>query len=79
MIVFKLERERPASCTSGGSLYYVKDRHLRCYDFATERDNPLIVTRRFALSLAFGTVSEAKSACRIPTNLRLAECVTDDS
>ena len=48
MIVFKLERERPASCTSGGSLYYVKDRHLRCYDFASERDNPIIVTRRLS-------------------------------
>jgi len=33
MIVFKLERERPAYSTHGGMLYYVKDRYLRVYDF----------------------------------------------
>ena len=46
MIVFKLERERPAYSTSGGLLYYVKDRYLRTYDFATQRDNPLVIVRR---------------------------------
>ncbi|XP_024526944.1 coatomer subunit alpha-1 [Selaginella moellendorffii] len=46
MIVFKLERERPAYTVSGGVLYYVKERHLRTYDFATGKDNPLIAIRR---------------------------------
>ncbi|KAG1674856.1 hypothetical protein FOA52_015244 [Chlamydomonas sp. UWO 241] len=46
MIVFKLERERPAYSTHQGTLYYVKDRYLRTYDFATQRDNPLISVRR---------------------------------
>ena len=46
MIVFKLERERPACATHAGSLYYVKDRHLRCYDFASQRDTALITIRR---------------------------------
>ena len=46
MIVFKLERERPACATFQGTLYYVKDRYLRTYDFATQRDNPLISIRR---------------------------------
>merc|ERR1719199_1434046 len=46
MIVFKLERERPAYHTHGGLLYYVKDRYLRTYDFAKQRDNPLISIRR---------------------------------
>eukprot|EP00798_Chlamydomonas_sp_ICE-L_P024536 gene24537-10141_t len=46
MIVFKLERERPAHCTYQGILYYVKDRYLRTYDFATQRDNPLISIKR---------------------------------
>ncbi len=45
MIVFKLERERPAYATSGGVLYYVKDRYLRSYDYATQRDSPLITVR----------------------------------
>ncbi len=46
MIVFKLERERPAFAVSGGVLYYIKDRYLRAYDYASQRDNPLIAIRR---------------------------------
>eukprot|EP00898_Chlorokybus_atmophyticus_P004028 jgi/Chlat1/4626/Chrsp3S05583 len=46
MIVFKLERERPAYATHGTALYYIKDRYLRSYDYATGRDNPLISVRR---------------------------------
>ncbi len=46
MIVFKLERERPAFSVHQNVLYYVKDRYLRTYDFATQRDNPLIAIRR---------------------------------
>ncbi|GLJ14128.1 hypothetical protein SUGI_0226690 [Cryptomeria japonica] len=42
---FKLERERPAYDVSGGSLLYIKDRFLRTYDFATQKDNPLIPIR----------------------------------
>jgi coatomer protein complex subunit alpha (xenin) len=34
MIVFKLERERPAYALHGNTLYYVKDRYLRTYDLA---------------------------------------------
>lgn len=46
MIVFKLERERPSYAVHGGTLYFVKERYLRTYDFATARDNPLISIRR---------------------------------
>lgn len=46
MIVFKLERERPAYALHGSTLLYVKDRYLRTYDLATGRDNPLIALRR---------------------------------
>eukprot|EP00197_Chlamydomonas_leiostraca_P002770 CAMPEP_0202857082 /NCGR_PEP_ID=MMETSP1391-20130828/157_1 /ASSEMBLY_ACC=CAM_ASM_000867 /TAXON_ID=1034604 /ORGANISM="Chlamydomonas leiostraca, Strain SAG 11-49" /LENGTH=1227 /DNA_ID=CAMNT_0049535841 /DNA_START=68 /DNA_END=3751 /DNA_ORIENTATION=+ len=46
MIVFKLERERPAYSTHANVLYYVKDRYLRTYDFQSQRDNPLISIRR---------------------------------
>lgn len=44
--MFKLERERPAYATHGETLYYVKERHLRSYDFSSQRDSPLISIRR---------------------------------
>lgn len=50
MIVFKLERERPAYATHGGMLFYVKERHLRSYDFTNQRDTPLISIRRLGSS-----------------------------
>lgn len=46
MVVFKLERERPAFSSYGTSLYYIKDRYIRSYDFATKADNPLTALRR---------------------------------
>ncbi|ETE64794.1 Coatomer subunit alpha, partial [Ophiophagus hannah] len=38
MIVFKLERERPAYAVHGNMLYYVKDRFLRQLDFNSSKD-----------------------------------------
>nr|GMD96241.1 coatomer subunit alpha-1-like [Ipomoea batatas] len=46
MIVFKLERERPAFSVSGDSLFYVKDRFLRVYEYSTQKDTQLIPIRR---------------------------------
>ncbi|PKA59576.1 Coatomer subunit alpha-3 [Apostasia shenzhenica] len=46
MIVFKLERERPAFSVSGDFLYYVKDRFLRLYEFSSQRDNQVVPIRR---------------------------------
>ncbi|CAD7703860.1 unnamed protein product [Ostreobium quekettii] len=46
MTVFKLERERPPYAAHGDTLYYVKDRYLRRYDFKTQRDNPVISIRK---------------------------------
>lgn len=46
MIVFKLERERPAYATHGGMLYYVKDKHLRSYDFTNQRDTNVLTLKR---------------------------------
>ena len=51
MIVFKLERERPAYAQHQGTLYYVKDRYLRAYDYGSNRDNPLISVRSATFSL----------------------------
>ncbi|CAA2953106.1 coatomer subunit alpha-1-like [Olea europaea subsp. europaea] len=46
MIVFKLERERPAFSVSGDSLFYVKDRFLRVYEYSIQKDTQLIPIRR---------------------------------
>ncbi|GLJ14131.1 hypothetical protein SUGI_0226730 [Cryptomeria japonica] len=41
----KLEIEMPAYVVFGGLLLYIKDRFLRTYHFATQKDNPLIPIR----------------------------------
>ena len=48
MIVFKLERERPAADLhkEGDKLYYVKGRELLVYDFQRGREQPLANLRR---------------------------------
>ncbi|KAJ4756231.1 Coatomer subunit alpha [Rhynchospora pubera] len=46
MIVFKLERERPAFAVSGDSLLFVKDRFLRSFEFSSGKDTQLIPIRR---------------------------------
>ncbi|URE07335.1 hypothetical protein MUK42_20287 [Musa troglodytarum] len=46
MIVFKLERERPAFSVSGDTLFYVKDRFLRLYEFSTQKDNQVVPIRK---------------------------------
>ncbi|PKU78733.1 coatomer subunit alpha-3-like [Dendrobium catenatum] len=46
MIVFKLERERPAFSVTGDCLYYVKDRFLRFYEFSHQKDNQVVPIRR---------------------------------
>ncbi|KAI8921109.1 coatomer WD associated region-domain-containing protein [Powellomyces hirtus] len=46
LIVFKLERERPAHAIHQNMLYYVKDKFLRSYDFGSGNDVPVITIRR---------------------------------
>ncbi|KAL8523966.1 hypothetical protein ACS0TY_013793 [Phlomoides rotata] len=46
MIVFKLERERPAFSVSSDSLFYVKDRFLRAFEYSTQKDTQLLPIRR---------------------------------
>ncbi|CAL4965856.1 unnamed protein product [Urochloa decumbens] len=38
MIVFKLERERPAFSVSGDTMFYVKDWFLRYYEYSTQKE-----------------------------------------
>ena len=46
MIVFKLERERPAFSVSGDFMFYAKDRFLRFYEFSSQKDTQVIPIRR---------------------------------
>lgn len=45
MVVFKLERERPAYSSSTGQLFYIKDRYLRRAVLGTGSDVPLMALR----------------------------------
>ncbi|CAH0555045.1 unnamed protein product [Brassicogethes aeneus] len=45
MVIFKLERERPAYTVHGNLLYYVKERYLRKLDFNTAKDVAVIQIR----------------------------------
>jgi len=45
MVVFKLERERPAYAVHGNILYYVKERFLRKLDFTTTKDTVVMQLR----------------------------------
>ncbi|CAN1317311.1 Coatomer subunit alpha-2 [Linum perenne] len=46
VIVFKLERERPAFAVSGDSLFYTKDRFLRYFEYSSQKENQVIPIRR---------------------------------
>ncbi|THH00976.1 hypothetical protein EW026_g1619 [Hermanssonia centrifuga] len=47
LIVFKLERERPAFATHGDMLYYIRDKYVRSYDINTGSDIGLLSVRKF--------------------------------
>jgi coatomer protein complex subunit alpha (xenin) len=54
MIVFKLERERPAFSSVGDKLFYAKDRYLRMHEYASGRDVPVVSLRRSGTGQASG-------------------------
>ncbi|EKM58105.1 uncharacterized protein PHACADRAFT_252139 [Phanerochaete carnosa HHB-10118-sp] len=47
LIVFKLERERPAFAVHGDMVYYVRDKYVRSYDINTGSDIGLLSVRKF--------------------------------
>jgi coatomer protein complex subunit alpha (xenin) len=47
LIVFKLERERPAFAVHQETLYYIRDKYVRAYDFNTGSDVGLLSVRKF--------------------------------
>lgn len=45
VMVFKLERERPASAVHQNQLFYItKDKHVRSYDFGKNQESPSILS-----------------------------------
>ncbi|KAI8910981.1 coatomer WD associated region-domain-containing protein [Gorgonomyces haynaldii] len=46
LVVFKLERERPAYMVHGDAVFFVKDKFVRQYQFSTADDTPLIAIRK---------------------------------
>jgi coatomer protein complex subunit alpha (xenin) len=47
LIVFTLERERPAFALHGDTVYYVRDKYVRSYDINTGSDIGLLSVRKF--------------------------------
>ncbi|KAJ7634767.1 coatomer subunit alpha-2 [Roridomyces roridus] len=47
LIVFKLERERPAFSVHQDTLYYIRDKYVRSYDFNTGADLGWLSVRKF--------------------------------
>ena len=47
LIVFKLERERPAFAVHGDQVYYVRDKYVRAYDIGSGSDIGLLSVRKF--------------------------------
>ena len=60
MIIFKLERERPAFAVHQNVLYYVKERHLRKLDFTTSKDIAIMQLRGYVQMFAFSIWAKYK-------------------
>jgi coatomer subunit alpha len=47
VMVFKLERERPASAVHGNTLFFIsRDKHVRSYDFTSQVESPSLLSLR---------------------------------
>ena len=54
LMVFKLQRERPAYSSHKRLLFYAKERYLRMYDLPSKRDVPIVSLRRSSSATALG-------------------------
>jgi coatomer protein complex subunit alpha (xenin) len=52
LVVFKLERERPAAAVVGDQVIYVKDKFVRVLDVNTGNDNPVLTLTKSGAPLA---------------------------
>ncbi|KAF6074249.1 COPI coat complex subunit alpha [Phyllostomus discolor] len=73
MIVFKLERERPAYAVHGNTLHYVKDRFLRQLDFNSSKDVAVMQLRsgsKFPVfNMSYNPAENAVLLCTRASNL----------
>lgn len=73
MVIFKLERERPAYAVHANMLLYVKDRFLRRLDFTTSKDTPLMQLRGGGktpvYSIGYNMAESALLVCTRNTNI----------
>ncbi|PSN39046.1 Coatomer subunit alpha [Blattella germanica] len=73
MVIFKLERERPAYAVHGNILYYVKDRFLRKLDFTTSKDTAVMQLRGGGrtpvYSMSYNPAENAVLLCTRMTNI----------
>ncbi|XP_003387772.1 PREDICTED: coatomer subunit alpha-like [Amphimedon queenslandica] len=80
MMVFKLERERPAFGLHQNTLYYIKERYLRRYELGTSKDHPIMAIRRNGTpqyrssphSLSYNPAENAILVCSNTTNTETA-------
>ena len=59
LMIFKLERERPAHATHQNFVYYVKERYLRRLDLASSRDVAVLQLRGHASALSWQSSIES--------------------
>ena len=78
MVIFKLERERPAHAMSGNILYYVKEKYLRKLDLTTSRDTAVMQIRVGRSPVYSMSYNQAENAVLLATRASNAENSTYD-
>ncbi|VDK27188.1 unnamed protein product [Gongylonema pulchrum] len=80
MMVFKIERERPAFCVHENLVFYVKDRQLRRLDLTTNKDVALVQLRGTKLTQPYYSLhyNPAENAFLLITRTALPEHSTCD-
>ncbi|OQR74758.1 coatomer subunit alpha-like, partial [Tropilaelaps mercedesae] len=70
MVIFKLERERPAHTLQGNMLYYVKDKHLRKIDLTTTKDSAVLQLRKGTVRSPVYSISYNQAENAVLVNVR---------
>jgi len=78
MVIFKLERERPAHAMSGNILFYVKEKYLRKLDLTTSRDTAVMQIRAGRSPVYSMSYNQAENAVLLCTRASNAENSTYD-
>jgi coatomer protein complex subunit alpha (xenin) len=83
MVIFKLERERPAYSLHGNLLFYVKERTLRRLDLTTSKDTGLLQLRGNARtpihSISYNPAEPSTSSTRFQLTLIARKMVATEN